>query len=93
MRPEPDPEMIDDENPEWTAETTASALAFEQLPPRLQAKLKGGRPRAADPKTVVTLRLRASVLAAYEAQGSDWRARMETILTDALPATEANPAH
>jgi uncharacterized protein (DUF4415 family) len=56
----------------------------EQLPPTLQAKLKGGRPRAADPKTVVTLRLRASVLAAYEAQGSDWRARMKAILTDAL---------
>ena len=84
MKPRPNPEMIDDENPEWTAETTANALRFDELPPTLQAKLKGGRPKAADPKTVVTLRLRASVLAAYEAQGSDWRARMEKVLGEAL---------
>jgi uncharacterized protein (DUF4415 family) len=85
--------MIDDENPEWTADTTGRALGFAQLPPTLQAKLKGGRPRIADPKTVVTLRLRASVLAAYEAQGSDWRARMEKILADALMAPDAGQAH
>jgi uncharacterized protein (DUF4415 family) len=89
MKREPNPEMIDDENPEWTAETTARALTLEYLPPTLQAKLKGGRPRAADPKTVVTLRLRASVLAAYEAQGPYWRARMERMLDDALGVTDA----
>ncbi len=59
-------------------------MGFDGLPPTLQAKLKVGRPRAVDPKTVVTLRLRASVLAAYEAQGEDWRARMETVLVEAL---------
>jgi uncharacterized protein (DUF4415 family) len=81
--------MIDDENPAWTSQTTAAAFGIEDLPATLQRKLKGGRPRASDPKTVVTLRLPASVLAAYEGQGPNWRARMEKILTDALTARDA----
>lgn len=84
MNPEPNPEMIDDENPEWTTETSVRALRFDQLPPMLQSKLKVGRPKAVDPKKVVTLRLRSSILAAYEAQGEDWRARMERVLVEAL---------
>ena len=87
MNPEPNPEMIDDENPEWTTETSAKAIGFDQLPPTLQAKLKVGRPKAVDPKQVVTLRLRSSILAAYEAQGEDWRARMEKALVAALQST------
>lgn len=43
-----------------------------------------GRNRVKDPKIIVTLRLRASLQAAYEADGADWRARMETILERAI---------
>ena len=89
MPPRPDAEMIDEENPEWTAETSAAAVGFAELPPTLRAKLKGGRPRATDPKKVVTLRLRNSVLTAYEQQGPNWRARMEQILVEALAARDA----
>ena len=80
----PDPEMIDDDAPEWTVAMNAAAVSVTALPKALQAKLKAGRPRAKDPKQVVTLRLRSSLLAAYEAQGSDWRARMERVLMDAV---------
>ena len=80
----PDPEMIDDDAPEWTAAMNAAAVSVTALPEALQGKLKAGRPRAKDPKQVVTLRLRSSLLAAYEAQGSDWRARMERVLMDAV---------
>ena len=91
MKPDenrPDPELIDDDAPEWTDEMNARAVSISDLPASLQAKLKSGRPRAADPKRVVTLRLRSSLFAAYEAQGADWRARMEQVLTDALVRPE-----
>ncbi len=81
---ERDPEMIDDDAPEWTVAMNAAAVSVMALPKTLQAKLKIGRPRAKDPKRVVTLRLRSSLFAAYEAQGSDWRARMERVLDDAI---------
>ena len=81
---EPDPEMIDDDAPEWTADMNVAAVSVMALPKTLQAKLKIGRPRVKDPKRIVTLRLRSSLFAAYEAQGSDWRARMERVLGDAI---------
>ena len=80
----PNPEMIDDEAPEWTAQMNAQAVSLTGLPLTLQAKLKAGRPRAKDPKRVVTLRLRSSLFAAYEAQGQDGRARMEQVLSEAM---------
>ena len=85
----PDPELIDEEAPEWTAQMNAQAVSLKDLPSTLQAKLKAGRPRAKDPKRVVTLRLRASLFAAYEAQGPDWRARMEQVLTEAIKSPGA----
>ena len=38
------------------------------------------RPKSDDPKRAVTLRLRSSVLARYEAMGGSWRAKMEAVL-------------
>jgi len=76
--------MIDEEAPEWTAQMNAQAVTLKDLPATLQAKMKAGRPRAKDPKRLVTLRLRSSLFAAYEAQGQDWRARMEQVLTEAV---------
>ena len=35
----PDPELLDDENPEWTEEDFARAVPFSALPPELQAVL------------------------------------------------------
>jgi len=35
----PDPELIDDENPEWTDEMFARAIPFSALPAELQALL------------------------------------------------------
>lgn len=37
--PIPDPELIDDDNPEWTAEDFARAVPFSALPADLQALL------------------------------------------------------
>ena len=35
----PNPELIDDENPEWTDETFAKAVPFSALPKELQTLL------------------------------------------------------
>ena len=35
----PDPELIDDENPEWTDEDFAKAVPFSGLPDELQNRL------------------------------------------------------
>ena len=40
----PDPEMVDDDNPEITDEMFARAVRISDLPPSLRAKL-GGRPK------------------------------------------------
>ena len=85
----PNPEMIDDEAPEWTAQMNAQAITLKDLPATLQVKLKAGRPRAKDPKRVVTLRLRSSLFAAYKAQGQDWRARMEQVLVEAMESPKS----
>ena len=82
----PDPTALDEEAPEWSDDMNARAVSLEQLPPGLQAKLRVGRPRSADPKKIVTLRLRTSLFEAYQAQGADWRARMEQVLADGLPS-------
>lgn len=37
---------------------------------------KGGRPRAEDPRTLVSIRLPASVLARWKATGPGWQTRM-----------------
>ena len=37
----PDPELIDDENPEWTDEMFARSVPFSGLPPELQKLLSG----------------------------------------------------
>ena len=79
----PDPEMIDDDNPEWTDEVFRTAVKLGDLPESLQVKLRG-RPKSADPKQVVTLRLRESLVHRYKAQGDDWRAKMEAILVKGL---------
>ena len=39
------PELIDDDNPEWTDEMFKKSVRFDALPESLQAKLRG-RPKA-----------------------------------------------
>ena len=51
MSERPDPELIDEENPPWTAERVTGAMRFQDLPAELQATLKPcGRPKAAATK-------------------------------------------
>ena len=73
----------DPENPEWTDEMASTALRLGDLPPSLQAKLRG-RPRAAVVKERTTIRLSADVLARFRATGSGWQTRIDAALKEWL---------
>ena len=50
----PDPELIDDENPEWTDEMFARAVPFSGLPQELQTLLSGEKHIKPDAETSST---------------------------------------
>ena len=89
MRKRPNPEMIDDENPEWTEEDFRRARpASEVLPPELLAilpKRKPGQrgPQRAPVKKKISLRVDAEVLAHYKATGPGWQSRVNEALKKA----------
>lgn len=93
MPKRPDPELIDTENPEWTARDFARARpAAEVLPgvfdaPTAKAMLKArGRPRAAAVKESTTIRLSPEVMAAFKATGKGWQTRINEALKEWLKA-------
>lgn len=83
MNKKPIPELVDDENPEWTDEMFKQSVRLDALPASLQAKLRG-RPKAAVTKEPVKLRLDADVLAALRASGDGWQTRINDALRASL---------
>ncbi|MGB5198087.1 MAG: BrnA antitoxin family protein [Candidatus Deferrimicrobium sp.] len=89
MRKRPNPELIDDGNPEWTEEDFRRARpAAEVLPPELLAilpKRKPGQrgPQRAPVKKKISLRVDAEVLAYYKATGPGWQSRVNEALKKA----------
>ena len=83
----PDPELIDDENPEWDEEAFARARpAADVLPVELHAKLgiRSRGPQKAPTKQAVTIRLSPDVVDAFKASGAGWQTRIDTALKDWL---------
>lgn len=83
MKKRPNPELIDDENPEWTEEDFKRAVPFSSLPESLQAKLRG-RPKAAVTKERITIRLSPEVVERFRASGDGWQTRVDAALKDWL---------
>jgi uncharacterized protein (DUF4415 family) len=83
MKKKPNPELIDDENPEWTEEMFKQSVRLDALPASLQTKLRG-RPKAAVTKEAVKVRLDADVLAALRASGDGWQTRINDTLRASL---------
>ena len=83
MKKQPKPEMIDNENPEWTAADIKRAVPFSGLPASLQAKLRG-RPKAAVTKERITIRLSPDVVQPFRATGDGWQTRIDAALRDWL---------
>ena len=86
MRKRPNPEKIDDENPEWTAEDFRRARpAFDVLPPELVETIKKRRqgqrgPQRTPVKAKVTLRLDRGVLEYFKTKGKGWQTRINEAL-------------
>lgn len=93
--PKPDPELIDKENPEWTEDDFQHARpASEVLPelfgPQAAAEMlkSRGRPKAAETKTHVNIRLDADVVQAFKATGRGWQTRINNALREWLEEKE-----
>jgi uncharacterized protein (DUF4415 family) len=83
----PDPELTDDENPEWTDETFAKARpAGEVLGEAFIARARRGRPRSAAPKAEVKIRIDAQVVEHLRASGPGWQTRVNAELVAAIKA-------
>lgn len=78
----PNPEMIDDENPEWTKETFKRAVPFTGLPKDLQKLLSGRKrgPQKAPTKQLISLRLSREVIEHFKATGPGWQTRIDQAL-------------
>lgn len=86
-----EPEMIDDENPEWTAEDFArarparevlreqfgDAVAAEMLKPKQR-----GRPRLAKPKVLLSLHFSQDVIDYFRSTGAGWQTRINAALRE-----------
>lgn len=91
MRKRLNPELIDDDNPEWTAQDLAHARPAREVLPELfgsqtaKAMLKPrGRPPAEVVKDRITIRLSSDVTAAFRASGEGWQTRIDAALKDWL---------
>ena len=73
----------DDDNPEWSDADFARAVPFSGLPLTLQAKLRG-RPKSAETKERITIRLSRAVVERFRATGDGWQTRMDAALKDWL---------
>lgn len=79
MKKKPNPELIDNDSPEWTAEDFRKAVPISGLPLSLQRKLRG-RPVVGSPKTAISLRVPNDALARWKATGPGWQTRMAKVL-------------
>lgn len=86
MSKHPAPELIDDENPEWTDEMVKQSVRFDSLSESLQAKLKPPPrgPQKAPVKVLTTIRLSPDVMDAFKATGAGWQTRIDAALRDWL---------
>ena len=91
MPKRPNPELIDDENPEWTDSMLARARPAAEVLPELfganaaQEMLKPrGRPPAAVVKERITIRFDADVLEAFRATGKGWQTRVNDAMREWL---------
>ncbi len=87
MSKKPNPELLDDENPEWTAEDFAKARPASEMLPQLfgekvaKKMLKPrGRPHVEFPKERINIRLSHEVVEHFKSAGEGWQTRIDTAL-------------
>jgi uncharacterized protein (DUF4415 family) len=87
MNKKANPELLDDENPEWTEEDFAKARPASEVLPQIfgekvaKTMLKPrGRPRSEFPKERINIRLSHDVIEHFKSEGEGWQTRIDTAL-------------
>ena len=75
MNNKTNPELIDDENPEWTSAMFKEAITAAELFPRFVQQ---------DDKVRTFIEYDADIISAFRAAGNDWQARMNDALREWL---------
>ena len=84
MKQPPNPEKIDKDNPEWSAEEIQQASPFSALPASLRSKLGVRGAQKAPTKERITIRLSREVVEQFRASGDGWQARVDAVLREWL---------
>ncbi len=72
-------ELLDDENPEWTAEDFKRAVPFSGLPLSLQSKLAAIK-KPSEHFESATINFEYGILDAFRKTGADWESKMNQAL-------------
>jgi uncharacterized protein (DUF4415 family) len=86
MSRRPNPEKIDDNNPEWLEKDFKDSVTFSKLPDSLKAKLAARTrgPQKTPTKERITIRLSHDVVERFRATGDGWQTRVDAALKDWL---------
>lgn len=79
--------LDDDDLPEWTDDQFRRAAIYDGdrlIRPANGTLTKPGRPKSADPKRQVTLRLDSAVIEGFRATGPGWQSRINDALRKVL---------
>lgn len=89
MSKKPNPTLIDDENPAWTAADIAKARPAREVLPKIfsakaaQTMLKPrGRPPVEHPKERINIRLSHEVVEYFKSAGAGWQTRIDSALRE-----------
>lgn len=86
MQKKLNPELVDADNPEWSADDVKQAKSFAGLSESLQNKLsrRARGPQANPTKERITIRLSPNVVETFRASGDGWQTRIDHALQDWL---------
>lgn len=87
MKKKPDPEMIDDENPEWTQEDFQNAMTFSEMQEVVKRHFRGKQKKPI--KIPTTIRLSEEVLRHFKKTGKGWQTRIDEALVELVKQREA----
>ncbi len=98
MSKKPNPELLEDENPEWMAEDFAKARPASEVLPQIfgekvakEMPKPRGRPRVEFPKERINIRLSHEVVEHFKSAGEGWQTPIDAALRQFI--TEHPTAH
>ena len=82
MSKKTNPELIDEENPEWTRKMLKQARPASEVVHKVVEAHRRGRPLKSDKKRQLTLRLSPEVVDYFKSSGPGWQTRMDEALKE-----------